>query len=171
MNRLIDCLALFTHCEPRFFGNPKTCLNANVQWVYSFLSVSWFPTCPPFFCTWCAATASAMSLGWTELAPSVISSKHKVLPEDTVFFEALEAGNLQKKRKGFFRFQGVSWWIFRKWAGKSTRKGPERASILNLPQLSHLEISCQKIWFTQSPGVWPPLSRYGDLRLNSFSKS
>lgn len=63
------------------------------------------------FCTWCAATASAMSLGWTELAPSVISSKHKVLPEENakktmeeffnVVFEALEAGTFKKNTRFF----------------------------------------------------------------------
>jgi hypothetical protein len=29
---------------------------------------------------WCAATASAICLGWTELAPSVIKSKQRLLP-------------------------------------------------------------------------------------------
>lgn len=66
------------------------------------------------FCTWCAATASAMSLGWTELAPSVISSKHKVLPEENdqiehrrksfnvVLLKPWKLELFKKKHKGFF---------------------------------------------------------------------
>jgi len=129
MNRLIDCLALFTHCEPRFFGNPKTCLNANVQWVYSFLSVSWFPTCPPFFAP--DVLQLLLPCRWVEQSwphPSSAVSTRCFLKKP-FFLKPWKLETFKKKRKGFFRFQGVSWWIFRKWAGKSTRKGPERASI------------------------------------------
>lgn len=128
MNRLFNIIyPLWT----KVFGNPKG------VWMPTFMGVI-IPFCElvsnmsTVFCTWCAATASAMSLGWTELAPSVIRSKHKVLPEENpkqktpeenfqrCFVEALEAGNLQEKTQGFFE---VPRWklmnLYKEMAGKS----------------------------------------------------
>ena len=114
MNRLIDCLALFTHCEPRFFGNPKgvwmptfngckhSFLWVGFQHIHRFFAPDVLQLLLP--CRWVEQNWPHPSSAVSTRCFLKKNPKQKT-PEDKFqrcFVEALEAGIFPKKNARVF---------------------------------------------------------------------